>query len=193
MISTSENTLKKNIESLENPEFWKHFSSVSSTILDLLKVPNPDPEIFGVIDPSKVKNSDSLFVSLFLYQISENIVVKNQSISNLSNTKKQYSFSEHILHYIVTVHSEKHNLAVNAMEKVLGIIYSNPEVHVSDFIKEAHVRINFIDSPIDIWNKIFSHTPYRLSILLTVRGPGVLYLNPEIRTHMDMNFYDSKK
>ena len=193
MIEVSETKLKKNIESVEHPEFWENFSFVSSTILDLLKIPNPEPENFGVIDPSKVKISDSLFISLFLYQISENSIIKNQDMSNLPTTKKQYSFSEHILHYIITVHSEKHILGMNAMEKILGIIYSNPAIHVSDIINEVHVRMNFMDNPIDIWNRIFPSTPYRLSILLTARGPGVLYLNPEVRTRMDLEFYDSKK
>ena len=193
MILSSKNPYQKNIESVENPEFWENFSSVSSTILELLKIPNPVPENFGVLDPSKIKITDSLFVSLFLYHISENPSIKNETISNLPKTKKQYSFSEHILHYIITFHAEKHTLGMNAMEKVLGIIYSNPEIQVSDLIKEAHVRINFRDSAVDIWNKLFSSTPYRPSILVTVRGSGVMYLNPEVKRSMDLNFYDSKK
>jgi len=193
VIEPFENTFQKNIESLENPEFWRNFSSVSSKILDLLTIPTPDPENFDLIDPTKVKISDSLFVSLFLYQISENSLIKNQTISNLPNTKKQYSFSEHKLHYIITIHSEKHTVGINAMEKILGIIYSNPEVRVSELIQEVHVRLNFKDNPIDVWNTIFPSTPYRLSILLTVSGPGVLYLNPEVRAGKGFEFYDSKK
>lgn len=193
MIESFENTFQRNIESLENPEFWRNFSSVSTKILDLLTIPTPDPENFDVIDPTKVKISDSLFVSLFLYQISENALIKNQTISNLPNTKKEYSFSEHKLHYIITIHSEKHTVGINAMEKILGIIYSNPEVRVSELIQEVHVRLNFKDNPIDLWNAIFPATPYRLSILLTVSGPGVLYLNPEVRAGKGFEFYDSKK
>jgi len=193
MIELFENTLQKDIESLENPEFWRNFSFVSSRILDLLKVPNPDPENFGVIDPTKVKSSDSLFVSLFLYHISENTLIKNQTLTNLPKTKKQYSISEHKLHYIITVHSEKHTLSINAMEKILGIIYSNPEVLVSDIIKQIHIRFNFKDNPIDIWNRMFPSNPYQLSILLTVSGPGVMYLNPEVREGKGFDFYDSKK
>jgi hypothetical protein len=193
VIESFENTLQKNIDSLGNPEFWRNFSDVSTKILELLKIPNPEPENFGMIDPTKVKISDSLFVSLFLYQISENLLIKNETVSNLSKIKNQYSFSEHKLHYVITLHSEKHNLVINAMEKILGIIYSNPEVRVSDIINEVHVRINFKDNPIDIWNRIFSSTPYRLSILLTVSGPGVMYLNPEVRTAKGFEFYDSKK
>ena len=192
MLNASRNSRQKNIECQKNPEFWENFSVTSLKILEILKNTSLNPENFGLGDPSKIKTDESSFVSLFLYQILENPQLKNQELTELSG-KKKYFFSEHILHYIITVHSNNNMAEINSMEKILGIIYSNPEIPISNTVKKAHLRINFVDNPIDIWNRLFPSSSYRHSILLTVQGPGVMYSGSEVIEGTDLNFYDSNK
>lgn len=193
MIKSPESTFQKNIEYEKNPKFWENFSETSTKILDLLNYPKQDAKNFVIANPSKITAGDTTRVSLFLYQISENPLIKNQEIDEFPKTKKRYSFSEHILHYILTVHSKDPVEEINAIEKFLGIIYSNPDIPISNTVRKAHVRINFTERPIEIWNKYFPTNPYSQSILLTVHGPGVLYLDSEARSGMDGNFYDSNR
>jgi hypothetical protein len=193
MIKTPERTHLKDIEYEKHSEFWENLSQTSTKILDLLNYPKRKTENFVIANPSKTKTSDTTLVSLFLYQISENPLIKNQTMSEFPSSEKRYSFSEHILHYILTVHSKDPIEEINAIEKFLGIIYSNPEIPISNTVKKAHVRINFTDKPIEIWNKLFPSAPYVPSILLTIHGPGVLYLDSEVKTGIDGNFYDSNK
>ena len=192
MLDASRGSPQKNIEFQKNPEFWENFSGTSSKILEILKNTNQNPENFILGNPTKIKAGEGSFVSLFLYQILENPQLKNQELAELSG-KRKYFFSEHILNYIVTVHSDNHMQEMNSMEKILGIIYSNPEILISNTVKKAHLRINFVDKPIEVWNEFFPSSPYRYSILLTVHGTGVLYSNSEVREKMDLNFYDSNK
>ena len=192
MLKVSKDTHQKNIECQKNPEFWENFSVTSSKILEVLKSTSQNPENFGLDDPSKIETSEPLFVSLFLYQILENPLISNQELAEFSG-KRKYFFSEHILHYIVTIHSDDHMLEMNSMEKILGIIYSNSEIPISDSVKKAHLKINFLDNPIEVWNRLFPSSSYRNSILLTVHGSGVMYSDYEVREKMDLNFYDSNK
>ena len=176
---------------MENPEFWQNFSNTSARILDILRNLNQNPENFGLANPSKIKPTESLFVSIFLYQVSENPSTKNQEILGVG--KNRYLFSEHILNYIISVHSDSDTQEMDTIEKILGIIYSNMDMPVSKSVKKAHLRINPTDNAIDVWNKLFPSIPYRQSILLSVQGPGVVYLNPEVKPGMDLNFYDSNR
>jgi len=192
MLKAPKDFHQKNLVYQKNPEFWENLSTISSKILELLKNTGENPEYFGLKNPSKINLKETSFVSLFLYQISENPLLQDQELDELSG-KGKYFRSENILHYIITIHSDDHILELHAMEKILGIIYSNPEVLVSDIIKQIHIRFNFKDNPIDIWNRMFPSNPYQLSILLTVSGPGVMYLNPEVREGKGFDFYDSKK
>jgi len=146
-----------------------------------------------VTDPSRIRANNSLSVSIFLFNISENPLIKNHSISVFSEPEKQYSFSENILHYMLTVHSTEHMLGMNAIEKILGVVYENPIISISNEIEKAHIRVNFKDNPIEVWDKLFPSSPYRLSILLEVHGPGVTYLSPETPPPMHVNYYDSTK
>lgn len=191
MSETSKDS-QKNIEFQTNPEFWENFSGTSSKILELLKNTSQNPESFGLCNPAKIKIGEGSFVSLFLYQILENPQLKNQELAELPG-KRKYFFSEHILQYIVTIHSDNHMLEMKLMEKILGIIYSNPEIQISNTVKKVHLRINFVDKPIEVWNRFFPSSSYRYSILLTVHGTGVLYPGSEVREKMDLNFYDSNK
>jgi len=192
MSNSLKGSAQKNIEYRKNPEYWENFSATSSKIIEILKSTSQNPDNFGLDNPSKIKTVEPLFVSLFLYQILENPVIKNQDLPELSG-KRKYFFSEHILHYIVTVHSDDHVQEMDSMEKILGVVFSNSEISISDFVKKAHLRINFVDNPIDVWNRLLPSFPYRNSILLTVHGPGVMYSGSEVREEMDLNFYDSNK
>jgi hypothetical protein len=192
MLNASKGSRQKNIECQKNPEFWENFSVTSLKILEVLKSTSQNPKNIDLGDPSKIKTSEPLFASLFLYQILENPQLKNQEFTEFSG-KRKYFFSEHVLHYIVTVHSDDHVLEMNSMEKILGIIYSNPEIPISNFVKKAHLRINFADNPIEVWKRLFPSSPYRNSILLTVHGPGVMYSGSEVIEGTDLGFYDSNK
>lgn len=192
MAKLSQSSSQKQIECEKNPEFWENFSNASTSLLSLLKNSIPNSENFGIADPSKIKNEDSLSVSLFLYSISENVETKNRELTDFPG-KKKYSFSEQILNYIVTVQSENHRLEMDMMEKILGVIFSNPDIVVSKTVPKIHLRINHAENAIEVWNKLFPSIPYRQSILLTVHGPGVVFMNSEIKQGMDLNFYDSNR
>ena len=192
MLNSTKRPNGKNIECQKNPEFWENFSVTSSKILEVLKSAGQHSDNFGVTDPSKIGKSDSYTVSLFLYDILENPLIKNQELAQFSG-KRKYFFSEHVLNYIVTVHSDNHVQEMNAIERILGVIYSNPEIPISNTVRKAHLRINFVDKPIDVWNRYFPSSSYRQSVLLTVHGPGVVYYDHEVKAETDLNFYDSNK
>lgn len=184
---------QNNFEGKYHPIFWENFASTTERILDLFKHAKMEIGELEIADPSKIRTGDSLNVSIFLYRISENPLIKNHTMSVFSEQENQYSFSENILHYILTVHSNEHMLGMNAIEKLLGVVYSNPIIQVSNEVKAAHLRVNFNENPIEVWDKLFPSTPYRLSILLTVHGTGVTYVHPAVKQHMDVNSYDSTK
>ena len=192
MVKTSQRSNQRSIECEKNPEFWENFSNTSKIILDTLKDSFQNPENFGLSNPSKIQFTESLSVSLYLYSISENMEIKNKELIDFPG-KAKYSFSEQILRYIVTVQSEDHVLEMNAMERILGIISSNPDITVSKTVPKGHLRINHAENAIDIWNKLFPSSPYRQSILLAVHGPGFVYMNTEIKQGMDLSFYDSNR
>jgi len=184
---------QKTIQNDKHPVFWDHFALTTAGILDLFKEARIEVDDLRITDPSRIRANNSLSVSIFLYKISENPAIKNHSVSVFSEPEKQYSFSENILHYMLTVHSNEHMLGMNAYEKMLRVVYENPLISISDEIKKAHIGVNFMENPIDVWDKLFPSTPYRLSLLLEVHGAGVTYSNPKPRPPIDVNFYDSTK
>lgn len=182
---------QKTIQNNNHQVFWENFASTTVGILDLFKEAKIEVDDLRITDPSKITANNSLSISIFLFKISENPSIKNHTISVFSEPEKQYSFSENILNYILTVHSNEHMLGMNAIEKMLGAVYANPIISVSNEIKKAHIRVNFNDNPIDVWDKLFPAAPYRLSLLLEVHGAGVTYLNPKAKPRIDINYYDS--
>ncbi|HUT05072.1 MAG TPA: hypothetical protein VMW74_00045 [Nitrosopumilaceae archaeon] len=184
---------QKIIQNNNHQVFWENFTSTTEGILDLFKEAKIEIDDLRITDPSKIKANNSLSISIFLFKISENPSIKNHTISVFSEPEKQYSFSENILHYILTVHSNEHMLGMNAIEKMLGVVYANPIISISNEIKKAHIGVNFNENPIEVWDKLFPSTPYRLSLLLDAHGAGVTYLNPKAKPRIDINYYDSTK
>ena len=184
---------QKTIQNDNHSVFWEHFASTTEGILELFQDDRMDIDDLRITDPSRIRANNALSVSIFLFKISENPAIKNHSISVFSEPEKQYSFSENILHYMLTVHSNEHMLGMNAIEKMLGIVYENPIISISNEIEKAHIRANFMDNPIDVWDKLFPSTPYRLSILLEVHGAGVTYRSPKAKPRIDIVNYDSTK
>ncbi|MBA4462169.1 MAG: hypothetical protein H2B00_06620, partial [Nitrosopumilaceae archaeon] len=91
MIKSTESTYLKNIEYEKHSEFWENLSQTSTKVLDLLNYPKQNTENFVIVNPTKTKTSDTTLVSLFLYQISENPLIKNQTMSEFPRSKKRYS------------------------------------------------------------------------------------------------------
>lgn len=188
-MSNSQTPSQKNILFKKNPDFWGNISSLSLNILNLLKNTTQSPGKFTINNPSKINPDESVCVSLYLYNITENHSIKNHKMEEISKTD-HYSLSEQTLHYIITIHSENHMLEIGGLEKILGVIYSNSEIPISKFIKKAHLEIDFSENPIDVWNRIFPSIPYRPSVLLTVHGSGVVYLDAEIKSGFSSIFND---
>lgn len=185
---------------IQNPRIKKdhlltqeNFASTTLSIIDLFKNSEIGINDFRIADPSKIRADDSLFVSVYLSKISENPLVKNHTISAFSEPENQYFFSEKILYYLLTVHSNDHILEINAIEEMLGVIYNNLSIPVSNEVQEAHLRVNLNDDPIEVWNKLFPSIPYTPSILLEVHGPGVTYLRPTTPSNRNIYSYDSTK
>lgn len=181
------------IGDIEEPITWQNFASSTEGILNLFKNSNLNMDDFRVADPSKIPIDESLFVSVFLFNILENPLVNEHSVSVFSEPDKHYSYSENVLQFIITVHSTEHLLGINAIEKLMGIVYATPSIHVSKEIKQLHLRVNLKDNPIEVWDKLFPSTPYRLSFLLTVHGPGVTYQTPEAYIPHSVTSYDSSE
>ena len=179
------------IDDIEGPVTWKNFASSTEGILNMFRDDAVDIDDFRVSDPSKIQTDESLFVSIFLYNISENPLVEKHTVSVFSEPDKQFSYSENVLQFILTAHSTDHLLSINAIEKLLGVVYSHPSIPISNEIKKLHIRVNLKDNPIEVWDKLFPSTPYRLSILLTVHGPGVTYQTPKGISHHSVVSYDS--
>ena len=190
MLKALKGSAQKNLVYQKNPEFWENFSAITSKILELLKNTGENPEYFGLKNPSKINLKDTSFVSLFLYQISENPLLQDQELEEFPG-KGKYFRSENILHYMITIHSDDHVLELNAMEKILGIIYSNPQIIVSNSLSKTHLKINFVDKPIDVWNNLFPSESYRNSILLNVLGSGVIYSSSETSEKNGLYSYGS--
>ena len=190
MLKAPKDFHQKNLVYQKNPEFWENLSTISSKILELLKNTGENPEYFGLKNPSKINVKGASFVSLFLYQISENPLLQDRELDEFSG-KGKYFRSENILHYIITIHSDDHILELNALEKILGIIYSNPQINISSSLSKAHLKINFIDKPIDVWNNLFPSESYRNSILLSVLGSGVIYSSSETSEKNGLYSYGS--
>lgn len=192
MSNTSKNSHHNNIDYQKNHELWENSSSTSSKILEILDSSSQTPENFVLETPSKIKPNETPIVSLFLYQILENPSFKDQELVEFSGIRKHF-FSEHILYYILTVHSDSHIQEMNSMEKILGIIYSNPEITISNSVKQVQLRVNIVDKPIDVWNNLFPGLLYRYSVLLTVHGSGVMYSNSELSEEIGLYSYASGK
>ena len=178
------------IDDIEKPVTWQNFASSTKGILDMFKNSNLGIKNFQVSNPTKIPIDDSLTMSIFLFNVLENPMVKKHSPSIFSEPEKEYSYSEMVLQFMVTVHSRDHFLEMTAMEKLLGCVYANPSLFISSEIKKLHLRVNLKDNPIEIWDKLFLSTPYRLSFLLTVHGPGVTYQTPAPPTPHRIEFYD---
>ncbi|MGD8708170.1 MAG: hypothetical protein PVI88_05760 [Nitrosopumilaceae archaeon] len=190
MLKIQKGFHQKNLDYQKNPEFWENFSAISSKILELLKNTGGSPEYFGLKNPSKINIKETSFVSLFLYQISENPLLQDRELDEFSGKEKCFR-SENILHFMITIHSDDHVLELNSMEKFLGIIYSNPKIKISNSLSKPHLKINFVDRPIDVWNNLFPSEPYRNSILLTVHGSGVIYSHSETSEKNGLYSYGS--
>ncbi len=179
------------IDNIERPVIHQNFSSSTQRILDIFRNSNLEVDDFRISVPSQIQVADSLVVSIYLFNIFENPFVRAHSTSVFSKPDDEHSYSENILQYLITVHSNDHLEAINSMEKLLGILYSTPSIHVAHDVKQLHLKIDLKENPIEIWDKLFPSTPYRLSFLLTVHGAGVTYTTPKIKTHHSITKYDS--
>lgn len=179
------------IEDIENPITCQNFASSTEGILDLFRKSNLDIDDFRVAAPTQIQADDSLIVSIFLFNILENPLVKKHSVSVFSEPDKEYSYSENVLQYILTIHSNDHLYGINAIEKLLGVVYSTPSIPIPHDVKQLHLRVNLRDNPIEVWDRLFPSTPYKLSFLLTVHGPGVTYQTPKLTPHHSVTKYDS--
>ena len=179
------------INDIENPVTTQNFASSTKGILDMFRESNLDIDNFKVTAPTQIQADNSLIVSIFLYNILENPLVKKHSISVFSEPDNEYSYSENVLQYILTVHSNDHLYAINAIEKLLGVVYSTPSIQIPHDVKQLHLRVNLKENPIEVWDRLFPSTPYRLSFLLTVHGPGITYRTPQLAPHHSITMYDS--
>lgn len=181
------------IDDIENPVTSQNFASSTEGILDLFRESNLDIDDFRVSSPTQIEADDSLIVTIFLFNILENPLVKKHSISVFSEPDKEYSYSENVLQYLLTVHSTDHLYGINAIEKLLGVIYSTPSIPIPHDVKQLHLRVNLRENPIEVWDRLFPSVPYRLSFLLTVHGPGVTYRTPQLKPHHSVTTYDSSE
>jgi hypothetical protein len=103
------------IEDIEEPIAWQNFASSPEGIPNLFKNFNLDMGDLRLTDSSKIQTEDSLFVSVFLFNILETQSVKGQSMYVFLEPNNHYSYSENGFQFIVAVHSSDHLLAINTI------------------------------------------------------------------------------
>lgn len=178
------------IEDLERPITWQNFALSTKGILDLFRNSNLGIDDLRVANPTKIPIDDSSVVSIFLFSIKENSLVRKHSTSVFTEPEKEYSYFETTLQFLISAHSNDHFQEISTLEKLLGIVYATPSLFISSEIKKLHLRVNLKDDPAEVWEKLFPSTPYRLSFLLTVHGPGVTYLTPQKTPPHRLELYD---
>jgi hypothetical protein len=178
------------IEDIERPITWQNFALSTKGILDLFRDSNLGIDDLRVANPTKIPIDDSSVVSIFLFSIKENALVRKHSTSVFTEPEKEYSYFETTLQFLVSAHSNDHFQEISTLEKLLGIVYATPSLFISSEIKKLHLRVNLKDDPVEVWEKLFASTPYRLSFLLTVHGPGVTYLTPQKTPAHRLELYD---
>jgi hypothetical protein len=80
-------------------------ADIGETLIDLLRNSMKDlipPDSIVLFSPGEIETNDSLRLSLFLYQVAENIHMKNQEMQIIDSTRLKYPSMGLDLYYMLT-------------------------------------------------------------------------------------------
>ncbi len=166
-------------------------ADVSYTLIDLLRNKMEgliDPDSIVVVSPGEIEANDNVRLSLFLFQIIENVHMKNQEMQIINPTKLKYPPLIMDLSYMLTSYTsskiqdktertmEEHSI----LGKAVQILHDNSIItdpflrgSLTDDGQELHISQNplNLDDMTKIWST-FQDRPFR---------PSVCYLVSNVR------------
>ena len=125
--------------------------------------------------PEETEPSKKL--SLFLYQITENVYLKNQEMQIVNSTELKYPPLSLNLFYLVTPHTKKGENDHIILGKVMQIFYDNSILRGSVLqgsLADSREELKLILNPLSteesnkIWTVLSKSKPYKLSVCYEV-------------------------
>jgi len=125
--------------------------------------------------PEETEPSKKL--SLFLYQITENVYLKNQEMQIVNSTELKYPPLSLNLFYLVTPHTKKGENDPIILGKVMQIFYDNSILRGSVLqgsLADSREELKLILNPLSmdelnkIWTVMSKSKPYKLSVCYEV-------------------------
>ena len=166
-------------------------ADVSYTLIDLLRNKMEDlidPDLIAIVSPEEIEANDSVRLSLFLFQVIENVHMKNQEMQIINPSKLKYPPLILDLFYMLTSYpssgiqdktertKEEHSLLGRAMQ----ILHDNPIItnpHLRGCLTDDGQELHISQTPLDLDNmtkiwSTFQDRPFR---------PSVCYLVANVR------------
>jgi hypothetical protein len=171
-------------------------ADIGNTLIELLrnkmKDHIPKKEEIALVSPGDIKTDDNIHISLFLYQITENVHLKNQEMQKIDSTKLRYPPLSLDMYYMLTVNYP--NLAVGERatfeHKMLGMamqifnynaVLKSPDLpeSLAENGEELHIILNptNLDDLTKIWNT-FPGIPFRPSVCYLVTPVSIDSIQP---------------
>ena len=166
-------------------------ADVSYTLIDLLRNKMDDlidPDSIALVSPEEIEGNDSVRLSLFLFQVIENVHMKNQEMQIINPATLKYPPLILDLIYMLTSHpssgiqdktertKEEHSILGRAMQVLHdNSIITNPHLRgcLTDDGQELHISQTplDLDNMTKIWST-FNNRPF---------SPSVCYLVANVR------------
>ncbi len=166
-------------------------ADVSYTLIDLLRNKMDDlidPDSIALVSPEEIEGNDSVRLSLFLFQVIENVHMKNQEMQIINPATLKYPPLILDLVYMLTSHpssgiqdktertKEEHSILGRAMQVLHdNSIITNPHLRgcLTDDGQELHISQTplDLDNSTKIWST-FNNRPF---------SPSVCYLVANVR------------
>jgi len=166
-------------------------ADVSYTLIDLLRNKMEDlidPDSIAIVSPEEIEANDSVRLSLFLFQVIENVHMKNQEMQIINPSKLKYPPLILDLFYMLTSYpssgiqdktertKEEHSLLGRAMQ----ILHDNPIItnpHLRGCLTDDGQELHISQTPLDLDNmtkiwSTFQDRPFK---------PSVCYLVANVR------------
>ncbi|MDQ1255036.1 MAG: hypothetical protein QG646_4315 [Euryarchaeota archaeon] len=162
-------------------------ADVGDTLVELLRVNMKDlipADSVALVSPGEIEGKDNIRLSLFLYQVEENVYLKNQGMENLGASKEKKPPLALDLYYMLTSYpasgiqdrtertQEEHSILGRAMQ----VLHDNPILtgsvlkgSLSEYDNELHVIITSmsLDDMSKIWST-FKEKSFRPSVCYLV-------------------------
>lgn len=162
-------------------------ADVGDTLVELLRANMRDlipADSIALVSPGEIEGKDNVRLSLFLYQVSENIYLKNQEMENMGASRLKAPPLALDLHYMLTSYpspgiqdrtertQEEHSILGRAMQ----VLHDNPILtgsvlkgSLSAYDNELHVMVTSmsLDDMSKIWST-FKEKSFRPSVCYLV-------------------------